>query len=279
MGALSAFGRPGGAEMTSELTLEPREGSGARPLQVPFHAVTVAAKLALFPLLIAQGRRVRATALKLPEAAGERQGVVGAGRVGLRVLIVGDSSAAGVGVGTQDEAFAGQLAQALAARTGAAVGWQLVATSGHTARDAARALAATTLAPADLLVTAVGVNDVVSQTRPAQFLRDIDEIHALAVTRAQVTHSWHCGLPPMGIFPLLPQPLRWLLGRDAAHLDAALLQHLAGQTARLHLPLPEAPRMPGKNDLTPEGWMARDGFHPGLLGYRQWGRQVAEALG
>ena len=23
----------------------------------------------------------------------------------------------------------------------------------------------------------------------------------LAVTRAQVTHSWHCGLPPMGTFP------------------------------------------------------------------------------
>jgi len=237
------------------------------------------AKLALSPLLLWQGRGVRRRALRLPEAEGARVGVAGTGAVCLRLLIVGDSSAAGVGVGTQDEAFAGQLAQALAERTGAAVGWQLVATSGHTARDAARALAAATLAPADLLVTAVGVNDVVSQTRPEQFLRDLDEIHALAVTRAQVTHSWHCGLPPMGIFPLLPQPLRWLLGRDAAHLDDALVRHLAGQTARLHLPLPEAPRRPGKDDATPEGWMARDGFHPGLLGYRQWGRQVAEALG
>jgi lysophospholipase L1-like esterase len=265
--------------MTSELTLAPSDGRSLAGGSPPFRLATQLAKLALLPLLIAQGKRVRATALKLPEAAGERHGVTGGGRVALRVLIVGDSSAAGVGVGTQDEAFAGQLAQALAERTGAAVGWQLVATSGHTARDAARALAAATLAPADLLVTAVGVNDVVSQTRPAQFLRDLDEIHALAVTRAQVTHSWHCGLPPMGIFPLLPQPLRWILGRDAAHLDNALVNHLKGQAGRLHLPLPEAPRLPGKDDATPEGWMARDGFHPGLLGYRQWGRQVAEALG
>jgi len=154
-----------------------------------------------------------------------------------------------------------------------------VATSGHTAADAARALAGATLQTADLLVTALGVNDVLDQTRPAQFLAALDEIHALAVTRAQVTHTWHCGLPPLGTFALLPRPLRWILGRDAAHLDRTLVRHLEGQTTRLHLPLPDAPRMPGKDDATPEGWMARDGFHPGLLGYRQWGRQVAEAIG
>ena len=247
--------------------------------RAPRRLATQACKLALLPLLVVQGRGVRAKALKLPEAAGERHGVAGSGRVGLRVLIVGDSSAAGVGVGTQDEAFAGQLAQALAERTGAAVGWQLVATSGHTAADAARALARASLTTADLLVTALGVNDAVGQSRPGHFLRALDEIHALAVTRAQVTHTWHCGLPPLGTFPLLPQPLRWVLGRDAAHLDERLRRHLAGQTTRLHLPLPEAPSRPGRDDTTPEGWMARDGFHPGLLGYRQWGRQVAEAIG
>ncbi len=265
--------------MNSEITLPPRAGAGAVRVPAPLRVATLAAKLALFPLLVAQGKRVRESALKLPEAAGERRGVAGTGRVALRVLIVGDSSAAGVGVGTQDEAFAGQLAQALAERTGAAVGWQLVATSGHTAADAARALAGATLANADLLVTALGVNDVVGQTRPAHFLAALDEIHALAVTRAKVTHTWHCGLPPMGVFPLLPQPLRWILGRDAAHLDHALVRHLRGEASRLHLPLPEAPHVPGRGDVTPEGWMAHDGFHPGLLGYRQWGRQVAAALG
>ena len=256
-----------------------RRGTPAPSAPAPLRYATQAYKLALLPVLLAQGRRVRDNALRLPEAAGARRGVAGGGRVALRVLIVGDSSAAGVGVGTQDEAFAGQLAQSLAERTGAAVGWQLLATSGHTAADAARALAGAALQTADLLVTALGVNDVLDQTRPAQFLAALDEIHALAVTRAQVTHTWHCGLPPLGTFALLPRPLRWILGRDAAHLDRTLVRHLEGQTTRLHLPLPDAPRMPGKDDATPEGWMARDGFHPGLLGYRQWGRQVAEAIG
>jgi len=241
--------------------------------------VTLALKLALLPVLLAQGKRVRAHALRLPEASGERSGVAGSGTVSLRVLIVGDSSAAGVGVATQDEALSGQLAQTLAERSGAAVGWQLVASSGHTVQDACDALRSADLAPADLLVTAVGVNDVVGQTPTARFLRSLDELHALAVARAGVTHAWHCGLPKMGEFPLLPAPLRWVLGRDAAHLDSALAQHLAGNSKRLHLPLPSTPQAMDGDSGLPEGWMARDGFHPGPLGYRNWGRQVAEAIG
>ncbi len=242
-------------------------------------SLTLGLKLALLPVLLAQGRRVRAHALRLPEANGERRGVAGRGTVSLRVLIVGDSSAAGVGVATQDEALAGQLAHTLAERSGAAVGWQLVASSGHTVQDACEALRASELEPADLLVTAVGVNDVVGQTKTARFLRSLDELHALAVERAGITHAWHCGVPKMGEFPLLPSPLRWVLGRDAAHLDRALARHLAGNSKRLHLPLPSTPQVTESDSGLPEGWMARDGFHPGPLGYRNWGRQVAEAIG
>ena len=55
-------------------------------------------KITLGPLLLWQGRAVRARALKLPEAAGPREGREGQGAPALRLLVVGDSSAAGVGV-------------------------------------------------------------------------------------------------------------------------------------------------------------------------------------
>src|SRR6185503_9668250 len=73
--------------MTSELTLASAEGRPGAAGRAPFRPATQLAKLGLLPLLIAQGRHVRATALKLPEAAGERRGVAGNGRVALRVLI------------------------------------------------------------------------------------------------------------------------------------------------------------------------------------------------
>ncbi|OYT87219.1 MAG: lysophospholipase [Burkholderiales bacterium PBB6] len=242
------------------------------------------AKLALAPVLLVQGRQVRRDALRLPEAAGPRAGVAGEGTPVLRLLVVGDSSGAGVGVATQAEALAEPLARARAARLGAAVSWQLLATSGHTAADALaafnKAASSSELAPADVLVLALGVNDAVGQTRPRAWLRTLDELHAQAVARCGVRLTLHSGLPPVGRFPLLPTPLRQVLGRDARALDAALRAHVAGSVHRHHVPLPELPMLPvsghhagpitGSADEAEPGWIAADGFHPGLLGYRAW---------
>lgn len=226
------------------------------------------AKLLLGPLLLWQGRRVRATALRLPEAAGER---LCAG-TGLRLLIVGDSSAAGVGAAHQDEALAGCLARQLAGRLGQPVGWQLVATSGHRSAQALAQLQAAELAAADVLVTALGVNDVVDQVAPGEALAALDAIDALARERAGVRLSLHCAAPPMQSFPLLPQPLRWFFGRQAERFNAALQARVAGQPARRVVRLPEAMRH------NAEALMAEDGFHPNPAGYALWAESLAGQL-
>ncbi|HEY0887682.1 MAG TPA: SGNH/GDSL hydrolase family protein, partial [Ramlibacter sp.] len=81
----------------------------------------LAAKLALGPVLLRQGRAVRRTALRLPEPPGPRQGVAGEGELRLRLLVVGDSSAAGVGLQHQSQALALPLAQLLSRRLEGAV--------------------------------------------------------------------------------------------------------------------------------------------------------------
>ena len=226
------------------------------------------AKVLLGPVLLWQGRRVRATALRLPEATGPRA----APGAALRLLIVGDSSAAGVGAAHQDEALAGQLARVLAARLGQPVGWQLVATSGHRSAQALAALEQAEVAPADVLITALGVNDVVEQVRPRETLAALDRIHALASARAGVRVCIHCAAPPMHRFPLLPQPLRWFFGRQAVRLNAALARALHGQPHRHLLHLPEAMQRDAAR------LMAADGFHPNPAGYALWAEALAHRL-
>ena len=58
-------------------------------------------KLILAPVLIYQGKQVSKDTPRLPEAPGLRKGIHGNGEKQIRLLILGDSAAAGVGVDEQ----------------------------------------------------------------------------------------------------------------------------------------------------------------------------------
>ena len=229
----------------------------------------LALKLALSPLLLAQAVHTRWRLPKLPEAAGPRCGrVCGEGapaNAQLGLLIVGDSSAAGVGVDWQDDALAGRLSQALARRLGLAVRWQLCASSGVTSAQAVGLLV--DALPADVAVVVTGVNDVVDQVRPATALAARADLVAALRQRTGVRHVVLTPVPPMHKFSGLPQPLRWLAGRDAAAHEHALARWAALQSGISHLPF-DLP-------LQDPTMLARDGFHPAAPLYRLWGETLA----
>ncbi len=222
-------------------------------------------RFVLGPLLLAQGRRARRQAVLLPEAAGPRSGAMGEGPP-LRLLIVGDSAAAGVGAATQDEAFAGRLVAALAAER--RVAWRLAARSGATTAHALALLADLPDEPCDAAVTALGVNDAVRGVSVPQWLEQQRRLRDALRARG-ATHVVVCGVPPLRHFPALPQPLRWYLGRHAARLDAALAADTADEPGTTYLSL----------DLGLDAArMAPDGYHPGPLMHADWGRGVAAVL-
>lgn len=237
-----------------------------------------AAKLALFPVLVAQGLRVRRTALELPEAAGEREGEVlpplhrQRSKRMIRLLVVGDSSAAGVGVAHQHQALATQVARTLAEELGQPVRWVLVARTGHSSIEALAQARTTEVPPADILLTVLGVNDVVRQIPSGRTASNLLALHAWAQHKAGVRYWLHSGLPPLQHFPLLPNPLRWMLGRQAAHLNRELHALLGDQQDRALCSIPAG--LSGHRG----GLMAADGFHPGERGYALWGDALGHFL-
>lgn len=227
--------------------------------------MTLLAKIALGPLLLWQARGARQRAVALAEAAGEREGAVGQGAV-LRLLIVGDSSGAGVGADTQDEAFAGYLTRAVAAGGKRAVHWQLLARSGISTPAACELLAQSPVRPADIAVVVLGVNDVLEQLPLHRALIARDRLVRQLRSQACVHHVVFAPLPPMHEFPLLPQPLRSVIGRDARRLDAAQATWATRQSGVSHVPI--------DIHLGPQV-MARDGFHPGPKVYQVCGETIA----
>lgn len=219
----------------------------------------------LMPVLIAQAVALRRRAPTLPEAAGPRAGRLGEGAP-LRLLIVGDSSAAGVGVATQDEALAGHLTRTLAARSGRCIEWRLQARSGTTSAQALALLQEAPPGPYDLAVAVLGVNDVVEQVAPRRAVQQRAALADWLFAEAGVRHVVFAPLPPMHQFPLLPQPLRWFAGAEARAHDAALARWAATRADVHHVPI--------ALELGPQT-MAADGFHPGAPVYRACGEALA----
>jgi lysophospholipase L1-like esterase len=230
--------------------------------------MSLTAKLLLSPVLVAQALATRARLPRLAEAAGDRHGVVGRGAP-LRLLMLGDSSAAGVGVASQSSALAGVLPAVLARLGGVRVHWRLLAKSGVTSAQCLAMLEADGPFETDVAVVVLGVNDVVDQV-PSQRAVDARAAIANRLRNAHgVAHVVFAPLPPVHRFPALPQPLRWVAGRDARRHDAAVAQWAATRHDVSHVPI-ELPLNAGV--------MAPDGFHPGETVYRVCGTALAEHI-
>jgi lysophospholipase L1-like esterase len=234
---------------------------------LPHPAAALAFKLALAPWLVAQGLLTRRRTPVLPEASGPREGRVGAAAgAPLRLLVAGDSSAAGVGVGHQDEAVVGHLTRTLAERFGKSVDWWLRAKSGLTTQGVHALLAAEPAPVADVAVVITGVNDVIDQVPVRRAIAHRAALADWLLTQGLASHVVFAPLPPVHRFPRLPEPLRGVLGIDARRHDEALRQWAAGRHDVSHAAI--------ALDVGPET-MASDGFHPGEPIYRACGEALA----
>lgn len=225
-----------------------------------------ALQLMLAPVCLAQGLAVRRRAQSLPEAVGPRSGHAGSGPP-LRLLVLGDSSAAGVGVVHQDDALSGRLVAEL---DGFDLRWRLEARKGATTASAFSALQAFPPEPFDAAVVALGVNDVIRQVPLKRWMAQQSALWHLLQERFGLRHIYLSGVPPLGRFPLLPHPLRAVLGERAAVFDAALAAQVATRPALRHLPFDAA--------MLDPALMANDGFHPGPGIYRHWAARLAVAI-
>ena len=182
------------------------------------------------------------------------------------MLLLGDSSAAGVGVSDQSEALSGQLTQRL--RSHFTVDWVLEAKTGRTTRQMFKRLVKMPAAQYDIAVTALGVNDITQRASRENWLEDTELMWDLLHSKFGVRQIYVSGIPQIGHFPLLPPVLRWILGRQGARYDAGLAQMVANRPECFHIPA----------DLPLHGLMSKDGFHPGPQVYAAWAERLADQI-
>lgn len=147
--------------------------------------------------------------------------------------------------------------------------WQIVAKSGLKIGQLLALTGQEDLLHADVLITAIGVNDVLAQTKPCAFVSAYENLIAALLTPERTELAIVSGLPPLQITPAIPQPLRWFLGIYAHKLDRSLRRWIQSSQGISHIPLQWA---------TDTGSLAAYRFHPGEGLYREWAHQIAQQI-
>ena len=225
-----------------------------------------AATIALIPALVIQGNRVKKNTLRLPEPEGAREGQTGTGNK-LSLLILGDSAAAGVGVEHQDDALLGAILHEL--KDDFEIDWKLQAKTGDTSSKIIHALDQIEVQHYDVIVTSVGVNDVTKLIPVEVWIQKQEQLYSKIQQKFSPKLIIAAGVPPMNMFPALPNPLAWLFGQYAKQMNQQL-ENFVNQQVNMQWIEYDIEKYRAMNLQ-----MAADGFHPSKEVYTLWGQEVA----
>ncbi|MBO0869901.1 MAG: SGNH/GDSL hydrolase family protein [Micromonosporaceae bacterium] len=259
-------------------------------------------------LLAAEALAARTRRYAQPDLRLAMRTSVGEDGVPLRLVLLGDSTALGVGVGRVGDTVGGRLAELLAEQAGTGVAGRgplagtdsagvagrrplagagsagvagdgrrvelsSVAVHGSRSADLATQVARALLGPTpDVAVILVGANDVVGLRRPGE---------AAAHLAAAVSRLGDAGVavvvgtcPDLGAARAIAQPLRQLVALQArrmARAQAAAVREAGG------VPVDLAGRT-GAVFRADAGTLCEDRYHPSADGYRVWAHALLPAV-
>ncbi len=222
--------------------------------------------IAAFPIYVWQGLKVRRQTQRM--APPPHQGHLATGGKGapLQILIVGDSSAAGVGVEKIEESLGGHLLEELSGKTGRPINIRIAgmnsATSGQIRDHVVPNLQHHAY---DYICLNIGVNDAKNFHTGRGFCRNFGTLLYALKARFPTSIIIWAGIIDMEKIPALPRPLNRILGIRSRLLDrnGKILCRERGALA------PD----PGWRIIREN--FSSDGFHASSKGYGGWARNLA----
>ncbi|MFY1700497.1 SGNH/GDSL hydrolase family protein [Micromonospora sp. WMMA1923] len=196
------------------------------------------------------------------------------GAPALRLVLLGDSAALGVGVTHLEDTVGGLLAGLLAeGPTGRLVHLSSVGVSGSRSTDLATQVARSLLGePPDVALILIGANDATTLRRPADSAAYLaSAVHRLREAGAEVVVGT---CPDLGAVRAIAPPLRQVVGwsgRRIAYAQTIAVLEAGGTVVDLATET-------GPVFRADAGTLCHDGFHPSADGYRIWAHALLPAV-
>jgi lysophospholipase L1-like esterase len=245
------------------------------------YALGAVVAVPLLPILFLQGKQIRRRVPKLPEAKIPQGEVGDEDAPRFRVLFIGESTLAGVGVDTHENGFAGSFARALATEYHYRVDWKVYARSGYTLeKSRQRLLPQLKREIADLVVIGTGGNDAFTLNRPKRFGQQTDafilDVRALFPDVPIVFTN----MPPIKSFPAFTASIRYVLGNLVEILGQSLDEVVQRHSNVFY----------NSELVDTRTWQKRwkvegelddffsDGVHPAPITYQVWGKDMVRFI-
>ena len=239
--------------------------------------------LPLLPIMYLQGKRIRSQIPSLPEATGtfgESFSPIPS-KTNIKLLTIGESTIAGVGVKTHEEGFTGSLAKEFSANYHCNVKWRVYAKSGYTAAKVAhKIIPKIHESDVDIIVIGLGGNDAFTLNTPAQWKKDVIRLIAAVKTKFPNAFIVFCNMPPIKEFPAFTPIIKFTIGNLVEILGEELLSITQNDPQVFYyskiIKLKDWLNQ-FDSELKPTNFFS-DGVHPSLLTYQTWAKDLASAI-
>ena len=247
-----------------------------------FYALKRLLLLPLLPLLYLQGKRVKKQVPTLPEAK-EPEGFeeVEGAEAKISLLVLGESTMAGVGVATHKEGFAGHLAVQLSKLQSVSVAWRVRAKSGYTAEKVRKQIVPHLPDKStDIIVVGLGANDAFAFNSPVFWRKQLEALIEDLRSRWPTTGIYFVSMPPIKDFPAFTPLMRKTVGDWVEDLGFELKRAVDKYDHvyfnEQHITLASWSKKHGLSS-DPELYFS-DGVHPSSLTYQLYAKEMAEFI-
>lgn len=235
----------------------------------------------LLPILYFQGKKIKRTIPKLPEATDLEGSSSTESTPSFQLITIGESTIAGVGASSNKAGFTGTLAEELSKQISTPVSWKVYAKSGYTAKCVNQnIIPQITEKSVDLIVIGLGGNDSFVLRTPKRWSSDIRDLITNMRSIYPNAPIVFANMPPIKEFTAFTGTFKFVIGNLVLHLGKELEKVVAdyenvyyNEKALEYEDLIHRMNL----DATPEDFFS-DGVHPSELAYQVWAKDVAEFI-
>lgn len=237
--------------------------------------------LPLLPLMYFQGKKVKATVPKIPEAGGIKGLSSVSSKKSLQMLTIGDSTMASVGVKTHQEGFTGALANELATELQTDINWKVYAKNGYNAKKVKeRIIDLITEKSIDFIVIGIGGNDAFELNTPKKWNKDVRELIKTIRLRFITVPIIFLNMPPLKELPAFTTLLRFTIGNLVSILGKELDKIVKDfEQVYYYTKNVDTKELVKRYNLKiePDDFFS-DGIHPSKTTYKIWAKDFSDFI-